>query len=69
MTNIIFDIWIDFGDKQWLAYKDILIEKHKKYAELCDAEYKHYNIKRENKIDFTTLNFMKIYSSIQAMNR
>ena len=61
MTNIIFYIWIDFGDKQWLAYKDILIEKHKKYAELCAAEYKHYNIKRENKIDFITLNFMKIY--------
>ena len=61
MTNIIFDIWIDFSDKRWLAYKDILIENHKKYAKLCGAEYKHYNIKHENKIDFKQLNFMKIY--------
>lgn len=69
MTNIIFDIWIDFSNynqpkdisEQWLAYKDILIEKHKKYAELCNAEYKHYNIKHQNTINFITLNFMKIY--------
>ena len=69
MTNIIFDIWIDFSNysqpkdisQQWLAYKDILIEKHKRYAEFCNAEYRHYNIKHKNKIDFVTLNFMKIY--------
>ena len=69
MTNIIFDIWIDFSDynqpksisKQWLTYKDTLIEKHKKYAKLCGAEYRHYNIKHKNKINFITLNFLKIY--------
>ena len=43
MTNIIFDVWTDFYGRgqpewraqQWLKYKDILIEKHKKYAEIC----------------------------------
>tara|TARA_B100001094_G_C17970377_1_gene689987 strand:- start:116 stop:817 length:702 start_codon:yes stop_codon:yes gene_type:complete len=69
MTNIIFDIWTDYSDynqpkhisKQWLAYKDILIEKHKKYAKLCGSEYRHYDIKHKNKINFITLNFLKIY--------
>lgn len=69
MTNIIFDIWTDFHNRgqpewraqQWLKYKDILIEKHKKYAEICGSEYRHYKINHKDEINFITLNFMKIY--------
>ena len=69
MTNIIFDVWTDFYGRgqpewraqQWLKYKDILIEKHKKYAEICGSEYRHYKIDHKDEINFITLNFMKIY--------
>lgn len=69
MTNIIFDIWTDFKDrdqpehiaKEWATYKDALIESHKKYAEICGSEYRHYKIDHKKEIDFITLNFMKIY--------
>lgn len=69
MTNIIFDVWTDFKNRgqpkhiveEWSTYKDALIESHKKYAEICGAEYRHYKIDHKKQINFITLNFMKIY--------
>ena len=66
---MIFDVWTDFKNRgqpkhiveEWSTYKDALIESHKKYAEICGAEYRHYKIDHKKQINFITLNFMKIY--------
>lgn len=55
MSRIIFSVWSNL-DQPWGKHKNKLMSLHKKYAELCDADYYVF----EAQLDYDDLMFYKI---------
>ena len=62
--KIIFSVWSDLSPS-WIKHKEALVDKHKEYAEACEADYKLIDTNK----NFIDLMFLKIQLAEQLLDK
>ena len=62
--KIIFSVWSDLSPS-WIKHKEALVDKHKEYAKVCEADYKLIDTDQ----NFIDLMFLKIQLAEQLLDK